>query len=206
MKKETKPHHHGNLRVALILAGLELIEKEGADSLTLRKCAIKAGVSHAAPAHHFDGLGGLRAAIIAHGHELFAEAMLDARLKSDTSSYARLDAVCRGYINFATAHTALFKFMFQPHDIIPRNLNEPTRDAFLEKTNASYQILREACAPFGQNKKNAPDNLTPENLAIETMVWSLVHGYAMLFCGKTRVRKCGPDIPEFSQLLSRLIL
>lgn len=216
MKQEIKPHHHGNLREALILAGLEFIEKEGADSLTLRKCAIKAGVSHAAPAHHFGGLKGLRAAIIAHGHDLFAAAMLDSSAKSDPSPCARLEAVCRGYITFASDHTALFKFMFQPHDITPENLNEPTRDVFLEKTNASYQILRDACAPFGQNKKSVPDNLAPnnltpnsltaDNLAIETMVWSLVHGYAMLFCGKTRVRKCSPDIPDFSQLLSRLVL
>lgn len=206
MKQDTKPHHHGNLRAALVLAGLELIEKEGGDALTLRKCALKAGVSHAAPAHHFDGLRGLRAAIIAHGHELFATAMLDASFKSDPSPHARLDAVCRGYINFATAHTALFKFMFQPHDITPDDLNKPTREAFLEKTNASYQILRDACAPFGKSESKFPDELASGNMAIETMVWSLVHGYAMLFCGKTRVRKCGPDIPEFSLLLSRIIL
>ncbi|MBL1406472.1 MAG: TetR/AcrR family transcriptional regulator [Rhizobiales bacterium] len=211
MKQANKPHHHGNLREALVLAGLELIDKQGADALTLRKCAIKAGVSHAAPAHHFDGLKGLRAAIIAHGHDLFAEAMREASIKSAPSHMAHLDAVCRGYISFATAHTSLFKFMFQPHDIIPDDLNDLTRDVFLEKTNASYQILRDACAPFGQSKITAPenlttDNLTSDNLVIETMVWSLVHGYAMLFCGKTRVRACSPDFPEFSQLLSRLIL
>lgn len=196
MKQANKPHHHGNLRAALVLAGLELIKEEGADSLTLRKCANKAGVSHSAPAHHFDGLKGLRAAIIAEGHEQFAEAMRDASVNSDTTALAQLDAICQGYIIFATAHTGLFKFMFHPHGINPDELNEPTRNAFLEKTNASYQILSDACEPFANSN----------NLEIETMVWSLVHGYAMLFCGETCVSETGPDFPKFSQLLSRIIL
>lgn len=211
MKNKNRPHHHGNLREALVLAGLDLIEKEGVEALTLRKCAIKAGVSHAAPAHHFDGLKGLKAAIIAHGHELFANAMLDESLKSSSSARDQLEAVCRGYITFAMVHSALFKFMFQPHDVVPDELNTLTREVFLEKTNASYQILRDACAPFEQSKASADETsnagkLEPNNLVIETMVWSLVHGYAMLFCGKTRLRECSPVFPEFSQLLSRIIL
>ena len=48
-----KPYHHGDLRAALIAAAeAELIEK-GADAFSLRGTAKRAGVSHAAPAHHF---------------------------------------------------------------------------------------------------------------------------------------------------------
>ena len=73
MSKQKRPHHHGNLREALIIAGLELMEEGGPDALTLRKCAKRAGVSHAAPAHHFNGLTGLKAAIVARGHRLFSD-------------------------------------------------------------------------------------------------------------------------------------
>lgn len=221
MNQISKPHHHGNLREALVLAGLELIESEGVDALSLRKCAVIAGVSHAAPAHHFGGLKGLEAAIIAHGHGLFAKAMIDASLESSSSPRDQLEAVCMGYISFATTHTDLFKFMFQPHDVVPAELNELTRTDFIEKTTASYQILREACAPFEQGKSSKDEKLNHEkikdeklkdeklkddNLVIETLVWSLVHGYAMLFCGRANDRECAPEFPEFSQLLARITL
>jgi DNA-binding transcriptional regulator YbjK len=56
---DKKKPHHGNLRAALVSAGIELLEEGGLEALTLRKCAARAGVSHAAPAHHFEGLQGL---------------------------------------------------------------------------------------------------------------------------------------------------
>ncbi len=45
-------YHHGNLRSALLLTALEILEKQGLASLSLRKVAAAIGVSHAAPAHH----------------------------------------------------------------------------------------------------------------------------------------------------------
>ena len=51
---ENRPYHHGNLRNALIGAGLELINTEGEENLSLRKAALKCGVSNAAPYAHFN--------------------------------------------------------------------------------------------------------------------------------------------------------
>ncbi len=65
-----KPHHHGNLREALIVAGIEILKEGGLPALTLRACAARAGVSHAAPAHHFDGLPGLVTAIAANSGQI----------------------------------------------------------------------------------------------------------------------------------------
>src|ERR1700693_234097 len=48
-----KAYHHGDLRNALIQAGLEILAEGGAAELDLRKVARKAGVSHAAPYRHF---------------------------------------------------------------------------------------------------------------------------------------------------------
>ena len=62
---QKKQHHHGNLREALITAGVGLLNEGGLSALTLRKCAARAGVSHAAPAYHFKGLNGLLTAIAA---------------------------------------------------------------------------------------------------------------------------------------------
>ena len=160
-----KPHHHGNLRNALIEAGIDLLKEGGLPNLTLRKCAALAGVSHAAPAHHFDGLDGLRQAIASEGFSRFRQAMLDA---SDQVSGARekLRAIARGYLAFARAEPALYDliFSYRSNHKLNADLNAGTSQA--------YSVLAEHCAPI------VPPDTDP--LVIETQVWSLCHGYALL--------------------------
>ena len=77
IKKPDGKQHHGNLKESLVLAGMQLLEDEGLEALTLRRCAVLAGVSHAAPAHHFDGLKGLKTAIATRGYAIFEQMMKD---------------------------------------------------------------------------------------------------------------------------------
>lgn len=199
MTDTKRPHHHGNLREALIVAGLELMEQGGPDALTLRKCAKRAGVSHAAPAHHFSGLISLQAAIIARGHLLFAQSMQQAsardRARADTTPHSQLRAICDGYISFARTHSAVFKFMFQPHGLDTSALDAASSDDLIRDATASYQVLRDACEPFESN-----------GISTEIMVWSLVHGYAMLFCGTTIQLPSSDPAPDFSQIMPILKL
>ena len=106
-------HHHGNLRAALIEAGIALLAREGASGLTLRKCAALVGVSHAAPAHHFAGLPGLLDAIAAKGFAMFSDAMEGEAQRGPDEPRARLEAICLGYLEFARAQPALFDLMFR---------------------------------------------------------------------------------------------
>ena len=46
-------YHHGNLRQALIDAGIKIINENGENALSLRKVAAACNVSHAAPYAHF---------------------------------------------------------------------------------------------------------------------------------------------------------
>lgn len=197
----TKPdsrHHHGQLREALILAGLELMQSGGPDALTLRKCAALAGVSHAAPAHHFHGLISLKAAIVARGYRIFTQTMRDARDKAADEPRARLDAVCAGYIAFSRAHPALFKFMFRRHEYAPGDIDAVTMAELDRESTAAYLVLRAACAPFAH-----PDG---DNVNTETLVWSLVHGYAMLFGDAQNRTSPAGYTPEFSRILAGLHL
>ena len=59
--KTAKPYHHGELREALVSAGRKLMEERGLRGFTLRECARRAAVSHAAPAHHFASIDDLLA-------------------------------------------------------------------------------------------------------------------------------------------------
>lgn len=160
-------HHHGNLREALIEAGLTLLAQDGIAGLSLRKCAALAGVSHAAPAHHFDGVAGLLDAIAARGFTIFADAMEAEAARGPDEPRARLEAICLAYFDFAKAHPDLFDLMFRQVWPLAGNSEE------LGVAGArAYGVLSTACGPF------VPPGTEP--VVVETQVWSLIHGYAVL--------------------------
>lgn len=164
--KDKARHHHGNLRAALIEAGIALLREGGIEALTLRRCAARAGVSHAAPAHHFDGLDGLRVAIAEEGYDRFRRRMLDFAAAGPQTPRDRLFGICRGYLAFAREEPALYDliFSFRANSRLIEHLQEGSAPA--------YMVLRDCCAPF------QPPGADP--VILETQVWSLVHGYAML--------------------------
>jgi AcrR family transcriptional regulator len=110
---ERQGYHHGDLRRALLEAAeVELAEK-GPEGFTLRACAKRAGVSHAAPAHHFGDVSGLLSALAAEGFERFLKTTAARMNTADPGdSRARLVAMGLGYIDFARANPALFSLMF----------------------------------------------------------------------------------------------
>ena len=76
---EDTPYHHGALRDALLQAAERILERDGLAGLTLRAVAREAGVSHAAPTHHFGDLTGLLSELAAIGFRMFNAAMVAAR-------------------------------------------------------------------------------------------------------------------------------
>lgn len=160
------PRPPSPLREKLVDAGLALLRDGGLPALTLRRCAARAGVSHAAPAHHFDGLRGLLTAIAARAFALFAARLAAAADHAGPDPRARLRAVCAAYLAFAAEEPALFRLIFgdADKDWADPDLRPPAR--------AAYDALRDACAPFARS----PD----EAAALETAVRSLLHGHALL--------------------------
>ncbi len=161
-------HHHGDLKRALIQAGIDLLEEGGLEALTLRKCAARAGVSHAAPAHHFAGLPGLIEAIAQEGFDIFSKHMTDAIEAGEQTDRARLRSICRGYLQFGLSHSGLLKVMFGEHGLAihaPRSDNREEAKAYL--------ILRGVCSPF------VPAGEDPH--IVEAQVWSLIHGFTLLY-------------------------
>src|ERR1700689_4425605 len=72
---EAAPYHHGALHGALLEAAERVLERDGLAGLTLRAVAREAGVSHAAPTHHFGDLTGLVSELAAIGFQQFNAAM-----------------------------------------------------------------------------------------------------------------------------------
>jgi AcrR family transcriptional regulator len=106
------PYHHGDLRRALLAAGLSVLERRGPAQVGLREVARVAGVSHTAPYRHFDSREALLAALATDGFEALDVAM--AQAAEGRSGYERLRALGVAYIAFARARPAVYLLMFGP--------------------------------------------------------------------------------------------
>jgi AcrR family transcriptional regulator len=164
-----RPYHHGDLRRALVEAGLAILEEEGLGALSLRAIAGRAGVSHAAPRNHFPSLRALHTAIAAEGFRLHAAAMREG-VGPHADRDARLRAALAGYVAFAARHPALFAFMFSSHYA---DFHDPDLAA---AGRASYAVLAEISQGLRWPGAEGPDR----QRRTEAMLWSFVHGYAML--------------------------
>src|SRR5215510_13444423 len=101
-RKRPDAYQHGDLRRALVQAGLKLLSEKGVDGLSLRAAAELAGVSHAAPYRHFRDKAALVAAIAEEGFRLLTRRMREeiAACRSP-DVLSRLRAAGRGYVFFA---------------------------------------------------------------------------------------------------------
>src|ERR1700760_731290 len=106
---EARPYHHGDLRRALILAAERILERDGPQALSLRAVAREAGVSPAAPYHHFKDKSDLMLAIAGAGFEALKEA-LQASFDQDPSH--SLTTMGVAYVKFARANPALYRVMY----------------------------------------------------------------------------------------------
>lgn len=104
--------HHGDLRQALMSAALELIAESDADEVTLRAVARRAGVSPAAPYHHFADKNALLAAVARDGFESLGEVQLEV-LAGPGSARDRLERLVTAYVLFAFRHPTHYRLMFR---------------------------------------------------------------------------------------------
>ncbi len=164
-----KPYHHGDLKQALVDAGITLLEESGPQALSLRAIAARVGVSHAAPQRHFDGVRGLKTAIATEGFRRHA-AFMRSGLPSGADRAARRDAAMHGYVRFASLHPHLFTLMFSTRDA---DFSDPD----LQQAGAeSYGVLADIAEGLEPLYDNAPD----ARRRAETLLWSIVHGYSQL--------------------------
>ena len=104
-------YHHGDLRAALLAAAGAELDERGLAAFSLRATAKRAGVSHAAPAHHFGNTQGLLRELAKRGFAALADEMERRAARADDPS-DRLVEVGLGYVTFASARPALFELMF----------------------------------------------------------------------------------------------
>lgn len=167
IKKQT-PYHHGELREGLIAAGRTLLEEKGLRGFTLRECARRAGVSHAAPAHHFASLNELLAEIATLGFGELVTIMQSEAKRAGADATRRLVGQGVGYMAFAAAHPMLFRLMF----------NRET-DAFeTPALQAGAKAMREL--HFAAIEGAVPKASREVKEQMSDFAWATVHGFITL--------------------------
>ena len=161
---DEKPYHHGDLRAALLAAGEAELAERGIEGFSLRSVAKRAGVSHAAPAHHFGDVGGLLTALATEGFLRF-QAALDAREAGVTDPRERALRAGLGYLDFATARPALFRLIFSS---AKPDVADPALHAAAE---AAYQHLIGLVKAMGGDEADI------------IALWAASHGIADLALG-----------------------
>lgn len=209
-----KKYHHGDLRAALLTAAGDLLAERGPDGFSLRDCARRAGVSHAAPAYHFGDLRGLLTAVATEGFTHLAASLRAARLRHPSSADEAMLATGIAYVEQAVRAPGPFRVMFRP------TLLDGTNPHLQSAGNAAWAELA-ACLPSAQpgtedsrcgNASSPPPAQTAE-AAYSTalppqalLAWSVVHGLASLILDGP-LTKIYPGPPqEIARALAPVVL
>jgi AcrR family transcriptional regulator len=164
-------YHHGDLRNALLAAARALANEVGAEQLTLREVARRAGVSTAAPYHHFSDKNALIQALAIEAFASLRLTLADA-LSQDGDLSQKLQAIGCGYLQFAFLHQAEFQFMFSRKLCAPDGEIDPLQDAGLAAQQDLVAFVARA-QQAGQVRSGPAETLT---LAL----WSSMHGLTMI--------------------------
>ena len=164
-------YHHGDLKNALIRAGVEILSKDGLSGLSLRKVARKAGVSHSAPYAHYADKQALIAAISTEGfHRLYLQLNQATQLFANDPRQ-QIIACGRAYIQFALDEKDIFKIMFS--GILEKEKDYPD---FVEISQMTFEFLVgvvNSCQAAGVLRPAVPDLMA-------VTIWAQVHGLVSL--------------------------
>jgi AcrR family transcriptional regulator len=168
-------YHHGDLRAVILCEAARLVADRGPDGVSLRELARSAGVSHAAPAHHFTDRRGLFTALASQGFRLLAEALTDARDQFADAALA--------YVRFAIDHPGHYRVMFD------KSLLDATDAELAAAEAAAGAELSRGVATLRDPSARA------DPAGAELAAWSLVHGFSMLWLNdavNAQVRQADP--------------
>ena len=167
-KPAKAPYHHGDLANALVDAAATVLAEKGPGRFSLREVARRAGVSVAAPSHHFGNTRGLLTAVATEGFVQldagFEKAVAGCRQPLD-----QLTALCHSYIRMTQEYPGHAAVMFR-HDLV-----DSDDESFLAVAPASFERLLEhvgRCAPEGYAAHKTE--------AAAKALWAAMHGYVAL--------------------------
>jgi AcrR family transcriptional regulator len=164
-------YHHGDLKNALIQAGVQVLAQGGVQNFSLRKVAQAAGVSHSAPYAHFADKQALIAAISTAGFEKLLFSLTQAAETNLDDPARQMLAVIDAYLNFAQSDPDHFRITFSTSVDV-----ESDYPAFAESSKKNYELFVQLVASWQQAGFVGPGE--PEIIAVS--LWGLLHGIILL--------------------------
>lgn len=199
-----RTYRHGDLRRALLDAGIELARAGGPDAVVLREATRRAGVAPNAAYRHFDSRMALlqevrAAALSAVALAMEAElATVPADLAPADFARASVRAVGTGYLRFAQAETGLFRTAFVASVDVETLPGEARAGA---SGLNPFELLGAAL-----DKLVAAGVMPPERRpGAEFLAWSAVHGLAMLVIDGPLRNSIGPQMQKVGQRLLDMV-
>jgi AcrR family transcriptional regulator len=168
MSRTKRSYHHGDLRRALMHAALDVVRDGGVAALSLREAARRAGVSSAAPYHHFESREALVGALCNEGFAMLAARGEVAMREAGGDALTKLRALGRSYVNFARENPAYFRLMFTAHTTPPASDEAATLGSLYQLVDAVKAAQAAGQAPRG------------DAMPWVLLAWSVVHGLATL--------------------------
>jgi AcrR family transcriptional regulator len=164
-------YHHGDLRRSLIDATEALLDERGADGFSLREVARRAGVSPAAPAHHFGDAAGLLTAVVTEAFDALTAALRKGDARGQRAGKHRLVEQGVEYVGFALRHPGRFRLMF-------RGALLHEQAALMASASAAFAVLEDGVRAMRGLPEGAPIRGADWSCLLAS--WSIVHGFAHL--------------------------
>lgn len=162
-------YHHGNLKTALIAAGLKEIAQHGIEGFSLRGVARRAGVSAAAVYRHFADKDDLVAAMAMEAWERLMAMIADQVAKAPSEPLEQFRANGVSIVRFAVAHPEHFRVICIPHAF------ERAPADFRAKWAAAEAANKQALADAQAQGVIAQMPLEQLMLAANSLVMGLAH-------------------------------
>ncbi|SFI37975.1 TetR/AcrR family transcriptional regulator [Albimonas pacifica] len=169
--RERARYHHGDLAHALLGAVRELVERDGADRMSVSKACRMAGVSTAAPYKHFADRNDILRSLCDIGFDELRAAMQAAHDGVADPGEARVAEIGKAYVAFAAANPGLFRVMFG----MKRELISPSDEDYGLEAKACFQVV---IGDVAEASGLEPGSEPAMRLAI--MLWTFVHGVSTL--------------------------
>lgn len=169
---------HDDRRRMILDVALELLEKHGAEGMTIRRVAAKLGVGAMTLYTYVNGQDGLRRELVRRGFEALSDgcraASEAARGLTEPPPHPWWPGA-RNYIAFAVDHPAWFRLMFDTP--LPRDAAAPDREVLVGGFAPLRERVRDALA---EHEQLTGDTLEREARRVAGRYWIGIHGLAML--------------------------
>jgi AcrR family transcriptional regulator len=193
--KEPNRYHHGDLRQALLVAAEQELVDKGVDAFSLRGTAKRAGVSHAAPAHHFKDAMALLDTVAAVGFDRLTRTMREEQAEAGIDKQAQFIGAGIGYVRFALENPDMLQLMFGTSR---RASNDP---ALAASADAAFSVLVNAVRTVRGSEAFKGESGWRDVAA----AWSMVHGYAQLAISGKMAFATQRDFTEQRNLIADIL-